>query len=70
MLSSYLSPSCFLIALEKLVALGALSIRTEPTAGRPSTLWSLIAEDQQEDKQASPAENEEPEGAECESNRA
>jgi hypothetical protein len=32
-------------ALEKLVALGALAPRTEPTGGRPSTHWSSIEED-------------------------
>jgi hypothetical protein len=32
-------------ALEALVAVGALSLQTEPTGGRPSTLWSAIEEE-------------------------
>jgi hypothetical protein len=32
-------------ALETLVTLGALSVQTEPTGGRPSTLWSALAAD-------------------------
>jgi Protein of unknown function (DUF3987) len=40
-------------ALEQLVALGALTTRTEPTGGRPSTLWSATEENE-------PKENEEP----------
>jgi hypothetical protein len=35
-------------ALDTLVSLGALSPRTEPTAGRPSTLWSMFAEHDQD----------------------
>jgi hypothetical protein len=44
-------------ALEQLVALGALTTRTEPTGGRPSTLWSATEENE-------PKENEEPEAEE------
>ena len=33
-------------ALEKLIALGALSTQSEPTGGRPSTLWSATPESQ------------------------
>jgi hypothetical protein len=33
-------------ALEKLVALGALSPKSEPTGGRPSTLWSAMEEEE------------------------
>jgi hypothetical protein len=47
-------------ALEKLVALGALSTRTEPTGGRPSTHWSAILEDEHEENDDSTAEDEEP----------
>jgi hypothetical protein len=47
--------------LEKLLILGALSTHSEPTAGRPSSLWSVMPRDQPEDQEASAAENEEPE---------
>jgi hypothetical protein len=47
-------------ALEKLVALGALTTHSEPTAGRPSTLWSAIDEDEHEENGESLAEDEEP----------
>jgi hypothetical protein len=46
-------------ALEKLLTLGAISTRTEPTGGRPSSLWSVMPRDQHEDQGASAAENEE-----------
>ena len=36
-------------ALEKLVVLGALAIHSEPTGGRPSTVWSPIEENQPEE---------------------
>jgi hypothetical protein len=36
-------------ALEKLLTLGAISTRTEPTGGRPSSLWSVMPRDQHED---------------------
>ena len=47
-------------ALEKLVALGALTVHSEPTGGRPATLWSAIAEDEDEENEESVAEDEEP----------
>jgi hypothetical protein len=47
-------------ALEKLVALGALTSHSEPTGGRPSTLWSAIEEDEHEENEESVAEDEEP----------
>ncbi len=47
-------------ALEKLLALGTLTGHTEPTGGRPSTLWSAIADPGHEENTASPAENQEP----------
>jgi hypothetical protein len=47
-------------ALEKLVALGALTAHSEPTAGPPSTLWSAIDEDEHEENGQSISEDEEP----------
>jgi hypothetical protein len=47
-------------ALEKLVALGALSNHSEPTGGRPSTLWSAIEQDEDEQNEESEAADEEP----------
>jgi hypothetical protein len=47
-------------ALENLVALGALTAHSEPTGGRPSTLWSAIDEDENEENEESVAEDEEP----------
>jgi hypothetical protein len=46
------------LALDKLVALGALSARAEPTGGRPSTLWSAIPTQEQEDNEAFAEEDE------------
>jgi hypothetical protein len=45
-------------ALETLAALGALAAHSEPTGGRPSTLWSAIQEDQHEQHEQSVAEDE------------
>ena len=45
-------------ALEKLVTLGALTSHSEPTGGRPSTLWSAIEEDEDEENEESVAEDE------------
>jgi hypothetical protein len=47
-------------ALESLVALGALYAQSEATGGRPSTLWSVIEENEQEENQESSAEEEDP----------
>jgi hypothetical protein len=47
-------------ALESLVALGALCAQSEATGGRPSTLWSVIEENEQEENQESRAEEEDP----------
>jgi hypothetical protein len=47
-------------ALEKLVALGALSVHNEPTGGRPSTLWSAIKEGEHDENGESVVEEEEP----------
>jgi hypothetical protein len=45
-------------ALEQLVALGALTTRTEPTGGRPSTLWSATEENEPKENEEPPAEEE------------
>jgi len=47
-------------ALETLVALGALSVHSEPTGGRPSTCWSAIAEDEHEENDSSQEQEEQP----------
>jgi hypothetical protein len=47
-------------ALETLVGLGALSIRSEPTGGRPTTCWSVIKEDENKQNEESLAEDEVP----------
>jgi hypothetical protein len=47
-------------ALENLVALGALTVRSEPGAGRSSSLWSAIAEQEQEEEEGSVAEEDQP----------
>jgi hypothetical protein len=47
-------------ALEKLVALGALSPRTAPTGGRPSTRWSSIDEPQPKQNDDLAAQDETP----------
>ena len=47
-------------ALENLLALGALTVHSEPTGGRPSTLWSAIEEDEHEENKESVGEDEEP----------
>jgi hypothetical protein len=47
-------------ALETLLALGALTKYSEPTGGRPSTLWSAIEENQHEQTEESVAEDEAP----------
>jgi hypothetical protein len=47
-------------ALESLVALGALCAQSEATGGRPSTLWSVIEENEPEENQESSAEEEDP----------
>ena len=47
-------------ALEKLVALGALAARNEPTAGRHSTLWSVTEKEEHQENEESVAEEEEP----------
>jgi hypothetical protein len=47
-------------ALEQLVALGALSPQSEPTGGRPSTLWSALKEYEYEESDESEAEEENP----------
>ena len=47
-------------ALETLVALGALSVHSEPTGGRPSTCWSAIAEDEHEENEEWLAQDEQP----------
>ena len=39
-------------ALEQLVAVGAVSPRTQPTGGRPATLWSAAVEQQQQPEAA------------------
>ena len=43
-------------ALEQLVALGALYAQRQATAGRPSTLWSAIEENEPEENEQSTAE--------------
>jgi hypothetical protein len=43
-------------ALENLVGLGALTLRSEPGAGRSTSLWSAIAEQEQEEDEGSVAE--------------
>jgi hypothetical protein len=45
--------------LEILVALGALTTQSEPTGGRPSTLWSAVEDDEQEANEESLSEDEE-----------
>jgi hypothetical protein len=45
-------------ALEKLVALGALGVNSQPTAGRSSTLWSASQEKQLMEIEESPADDE------------
>jgi hypothetical protein len=47
-------------ALEKLVVLGALTTHSEPTRGRPSTLWSAIEEGEHEKNEEPIAEDNEP----------
>ena len=47
-------------ALEKLVALGALAPRSEPTAGRPSTLWSVTEKEGNQENEELGAEQEQP----------
>src|ERR1700722_13422302 len=47
-------------ALETLVVLGALDIRSEPTGGRPTTRWAAIPSDQHQNNAESLAEDEEP----------
>lgn len=48
-------------ALEKLVALGgAFHARSEPTGGRPATLWSAIQKEEREENEESGAEDDEP----------
>ena len=47
-------------ALEQLVALGALYAQSEATAGRPSTLWSAIEENEPEENEESTAEEDDP----------
>jgi hypothetical protein len=40
-------------ALENLVVFGALTVHSEPTGGRPSTLWSASEEDEHEENEES-----------------
>ena len=48
-------------ALEELVALGgAFHARSEPTGGRPATLWSAIQKEEREENEESGAEDDEP----------
>ena len=47
-------------ALETLVVLGALDIRSEPTGGRPTTRWTAIPPDQHQNNTEWLAEEEEP----------
>ncbi len=48
-------------ALEKLLALGgAFHARSEPTGGRPATLWSAIQKEEREENEESGAEDDEP----------
>jgi hypothetical protein len=47
------------VALEALVALGALDTQSEPTGGRPCTRWAAIAADQHQENEDSLAEDEE-----------
>jgi hypothetical protein len=49
-------------ALETLVVLGALTKYSEPTGGRPSTLWSAIEENEHAQNEESVAEDEAPAG--------
>jgi hypothetical protein len=49
-------------ALETLVVLGALTKYSEPTGGRPCTLWSAIEEKEHEQNDESVAEDEAPAG--------
>jgi hypothetical protein len=46
-------------ALQQLIALGAAGPRSQPTGGRPSTLWSATAAEEQEENQALLADLEE-----------
>jgi hypothetical protein len=46
-------------ALERLLTLGTIATRAEPTRGRPSSLWSAIPKTPQENQQAEAAANEE-----------
>ena len=39
-------------ALEQLLALDAVNCHSEPTAGRPSTLWSAISQHEEEEEEA------------------
>jgi hypothetical protein len=48
------------VALQKLVALGALSAHIEPTRGRPATHWLPVASDQYEENEEAVAQKEEP----------
>ena len=45
-------------ALEKLVALGALSVNSQPTTGRSSTLWSASERNHRMEMEESPAHDE------------
>ena len=46
-------------ALERLLTLGAIVTRAEPTRGRPSSLWSAIPKNPQKNQEAEAAANEE-----------
>jgi hypothetical protein len=48
-------------ALEQLVDLGALYAQSEPTGGRPSTLWSAIEKDEPQENEQSTEEEDPPE---------
>jgi hypothetical protein len=45
-------------ALEKLVALGALDVNSQPTTGRSSTLWTTSEEKYRMQMEESPADDE------------
>jgi hypothetical protein len=47
-------------ALETLVALNALTVQSEPTGGRPSTLWSAIKNDEHQQNQGLAIEDDGP----------
>jgi hypothetical protein len=47
-------------ALQKLVTLGAINLRSQPTGGRPSTHWSAIQEIEREQNEEPLTEDEEP----------